>query len=89
MLADEQGQERVDRSEPLKAAKTSLGSKIVSKSHSQFAHMAVDAVLAVADFERKDVDFELIKMESKVGGSIENSVLIRALYWTRSSCTHR
>jgi T-complex protein 1 subunit epsilon len=63
----------------LKAAKTSLGSKIVSKSHSQFAHMAVDAVLAVADFERKDVDFELIKMESKVGGSIENSQLIRGV----------
>ncbi|CAH2355368.1 T-complex protein 1 subunit epsilon [[Candida] railenensis] len=63
----------------LKAAKTSLGSKIVSKSHSQFAQMAVDAVLAVADFERKDVDFELIKMESKVGGSLENSELIRGV----------
>lgn len=63
----------------LKAAKTSLGSKIVSKSHAQFAQMAVDAVLAVADFERKDVDFELIKMESKVGGSIEDSRLIRGV----------
>lgn len=63
----------------LKAAKTSLGSKIVSKSHDQFSQMAVDAVLAVADFERKDVDFELIKMESKVGGSIEDSSLIRGV----------
>lgn len=63
----------------LKAAKTSLGSKIVSKSHDKFAQMAVDAVLAVADFERKDVDFELIKMESKVGGALEDSSLIRGV----------
>ena len=63
----------------LKAAKTSLGSKIVSKSHDQFSQMAVDAVLAVADFERKDVDFELIKIESKVGGSIEDSSFIRGV----------
>lgn len=63
----------------LRAAKTSLGSKIVSKCHHQFAQMAVDAVLAVADFERKDVDFELIKMETKVGGLIEDSLLIRGV----------
>ncbi|CAK7902760.1 T-complex protein 1 subunit epsilon [[Candida] anglica] len=63
----------------LKAAKTSLGSKIVSKSHNQFAQMAVDSVLAVADFERKDVDFELIKMESKVGGALEDSSLIKGV----------
>lgn len=63
----------------LKAAKTSLGSKIVSKSHDHFAQMAVDSVLAVADFERKDVDFELIKMEKKVGGSIEDSNLIKGV----------
>ncbi|KAK6464695.1 T-complex protein 1 epsilon subunit [Scheffersomyces coipomensis] len=63
----------------LKAAKTSLGSKVVSKAHDHFAQMAVDAVLAVADFERKDVDFELIKMEKKVGGPIEDSSLIRGV----------
>ncbi|KAM9887062.1 hypothetical protein OXX79_013870, partial [Metschnikowia pulcherrima] len=63
----------------LKAAKTSLGSKIVSKAHSHFAQMAVDSVLAVADLERKDVDFELIKMESKVGGGIEDSTLIKGV----------
>ncbi|KAH3678463.1 hypothetical protein WICMUC_001480 [Wickerhamomyces mucosus] len=63
----------------LRAAKTSLGSKIVSKSHEQFAQMAVDAVLAVADEERKDVDFELIKVEGKVGGSLEDSRLIKGV----------
>ncbi|KAJ3100252.1 T-complex protein 1 subunit epsilon [Phlyctochytrium planicorne] len=60
----------------LKTAKTSLGSKIVSKCHDLFAQMAVDAVLAVADLERKDVDFELIKIDGKVGGSLEDSKLV-------------
>lgn len=62
-----------------KAAKTSLGSKIVSKSHDQFAQMAVDAVLSVVDEERKDVQFDLIKLEGRVGGSIEESKLINGV----------
>lgn len=59
-----------------KAAKTSLGSKIVSKDHDKFAQMAVDAVTRVMDTERKDVDFELIKLEGRVGGSLKDSKLI-------------
>jgi T-complex protein 1 subunit epsilon len=38
--------------------------------------MAVDAVLAVADLERKDVDFELIKIDGKMGGSLSDSQLV-------------
>jgi T-complex protein 1 subunit epsilon len=38
--------------------------------------MAVDAVLAVADMDRKDVDFELIKVDGKVGGSLADSKLV-------------
>ncbi|CAD1812360.1 T-complex protein 1, epsilon subunit [Candida parapsilosis] len=68
-----------NKSNLLKAAKTSLGSKIVSKAHDHFAHMAVDAVLAVADIDRRDVDFELIKVEKKVGGSVEDSRLIKGV----------
>jgi len=66
--------------EPLiQTAMTTLGSKIVNKCQRQFAEMAVDAVLSVADFERKDVDFELIKMEGKVGGRLEDSMLVRGV----------
>jgi T-complex protein 1 subunit epsilon len=60
----------------LKTAKTCLGSKIVSKSHDLFSQMAVDAVMAVADLERKDVDFELIKVDGKVGGTLDDSKLV-------------
>ncbi|MCJ1328696.1 T-complex protein 1 subunit epsilon [Thelotrema lepadinum] len=62
-----------------KVARTSLGSKIVSKAHDQFAQIAVDAVLSVADLERKDVDFELIKVDGKVGGSLEDSLLVKGV----------
>lgn len=34
------------------------------------AEVAVDAVLAVADLERKDVNLDLIKMVGKVGGKV-------------------
>ncbi|KAL6714476.1 T-complex protein 1 subunit epsilon [Lecanora helva] len=86
---------RHDKSNLFKVAKTSLGSKMyskmqrnvetllnihrVSKAHDQFAQIAVDAVLSVADLERKDVDFELIKVDGKVGGSLEDSLLVKGV----------
>src|SRR5216110_1629474 len=51
----------------------------VSKAHDQFAQIAVDAVLSVADLERKDVVFELIKVDGKVGGSLEDSTLVKGV----------
>ncbi|KAF9446818.1 hypothetical protein P691DRAFT_803365 [Macrolepiota fuliginosa MF-IS2] len=63
----------------LKTAMTSLGSKIVSKEHKQFAQIAVDAVLTVADLKRRDVPFDLIKVEGKVGGSLADTQLIRGV----------
>jgi len=60
-------------------AKTALGSKVVSKCQDHFADLAVKAVLHVADFERKDVNFELIKMVSKAGGAIEDSEFIEGI----------
>ncbi|GAA5872606.1 hypothetical protein JCM8547_003708 [Rhodosporidiobolus lusitaniae] len=68
-----------DTSELLKVAQTSMGSKIVSKAHSLFAQIAIDAVLSVADLERRDVPFDLIKVTSKVGGSLEDTSLIRGV----------
>ncbi|KPM36641.1 T-complex protein 1 subunit epsilon [Neonectria ditissima] len=63
----------------VKVARTSLGSKIVSKAHDQFSNIAVDAVLSVADLERKDVDFELIKVDGKVGGALEDTLLVKGV----------
>merc|ERR1719320_636844 len=63
----------------IQVAMTTLGSKIVNKCHRQFAEMAVGAVMSVADFERKDVDFELIKVETKTGGKLADSELIKGV----------
>ncbi|KAL1505219.1 hypothetical protein ABEB36_004833 [Hypothenemus hampei] len=66
--------------EPLiKVAMTTLGSKIINKCHRQMAEIAVNAVLAVADLEQKDVNFELIKVEGKVGGKLEDTVLVKGV----------
>ncbi len=43
------------------------------------AEIAVNAVLSVADMERKDVDFELIKVEGKVGGKMEDTMLVKGV----------
>src|SRR5688572_16940212 len=51
----------------------------VSKAHDKFAQMAVDAVMSVTDLERKDVNFELIKVDGKVGGSLEDSLLVKGV----------
>ena len=69
----------LESSDLFKAAKTSLGSKIVNKNHNQFAKLAVESVLKITDFNRNDVDFELIKLQGKVGGSISDSKLINGV----------
>ncbi|CAL6001424.1 TCP-1_chaperonin subunit epsilon [Hexamita inflata] len=63
----------------IKSAMTSLGSKIINRYHRQMAEISVDAVLSVADLERRDVDFELIKVRSKIGGNLDETKLINGI----------
>lgn len=70
----------LDNTDPLvKVAMTTLGSKIINKCHRQMAEIAVNAVLSVADLEQKDVNFELIKVEGKVGGRLEDTMLVKGV----------
>ena len=39
----------------------------------------MDAVLTVADMEKRDVNFELIKMDGKVGGKLEDTMLVKGV----------
>lgn len=68
-----------DSEELEKAAVTALGSKVVSKYQKELATISVQAILAVADLERKDVNFDLIKVEGKVGGGIEDTSIIQGI----------
>jgi T-complex protein 1 subunit epsilon len=63
----------------IESAMIALGSKVVSNSKKLFARIAVDAVLDVADLPRKDVNFDLIKVHGKTGGSMEDSKLINGI----------
>ena len=62
-----------------KCAKTALGSKVVSSCQDLYADLAVKAVLHVADMERRDVNFDLIKIVQKAGGSIQDSQFIEGI----------
>lgn len=63
----------------VESAMTALGSKVVNRCGKHLAEIAVDAVLSVADLERKDVDFELIKVDGKVGGRLEDTLLVKGV----------
>mmetsp|Transcript_7578 Transcript_7578/g.46609 ORF Transcript_7578/g.46609 Transcript_7578/m.46609 type:complete len:461 (+) Transcript_7578:364-1746(+) len=58
---------------------TTLSSKIVNRHKRDLAKISVDAVMAVADLERKDVNLELIKLEGKTGGTLEDTALIHGI----------
>jgi T-complex protein 1 subunit epsilon len=62
-----------------KCAITSLGSKVVSQCQEHFAEIAVKAVLSVADLERKDVNFDLIKVVAKTGGQISDTTFVEGI----------
>ena len=60
-------------------AMTTLSSKIVNKHKRKMAEIAVDAVFAVADLKRKDVNFDMIKVVCKPGGKLEDTRLIHGI----------
>lgn len=66
--------------EPLiETAMTTLGSKIINRCQRQMAEIAVNAIMSVADLERRDVDFELIKVDGKVGGQLTDTMLVKGV----------
>lgn len=69
-----------DNTEPLlTTAMTTLNSKIINENRRKMATIAVNAVLNVADLERKDVNFDMIRTEGKPGGSLEDTELVKGI----------
>ena len=76
-----------DRESLLKAASTSLNSKVVSQSSNVIAPIAVDAVLRVIDASLADnVDLRDIRVVQKLGGTIDDTELVEGLVLTQSVC---
>lgn len=75
-----------DRDVLIKAASTSLNSKIVSQFSSTLAPMAVDAVLKVIDpNSATNVNLNDIKLIKKVGGTIDDTELVDGLVLTQNA----
>eukprot|EP00608_Synchroma_pusillum_P012721 CAMPEP_0198419868 /NCGR_PEP_ID=MMETSP1452-20131203/474_1 /TAXON_ID=1181717 /ORGANISM="Synchroma pusillum, Strain CCMP3072" /LENGTH=541 /DNA_ID=CAMNT_0044140005 /DNA_START=66 /DNA_END=1691 /DNA_ORIENTATION=- len=60
-------------------AQTTLSSKIINVHKRKMAQIAVDAVLAVSDLEHHDTRFDLISVQGKAGGRLEETELIRGV----------
>ncbi|MFT4302972.1 MAG: thermosome subunit alpha [Candidatus Woesearchaeota archaeon] len=67
-----------DRSTLLKIAETAMTGKGAENSKEMLAELAVKAVLNVAESDN-EVDISNIKIEKKVGGSIESSELVEGI----------
>jgi T-complex protein 1 subunit epsilon len=63
----------------LTTAMSTLNSKIINKYRRQMAEICVKAVMGVADLQRKDVNLELIKVEGKTGGKLEDTCLVSGI----------
>jgi len=78
-VADKVVFSKTDVTPLIQTAMTTLGSKIVNRFHRQMAEIAVKAVLAVADMDRKDVNFDLINLQGKTGGKLEDTMLVQGI----------
>merc|ERR1719271_1175516 len=76
-----------DKSSLIKAAKTSLCSKVVAQSADTFAEIAVSAVLKAVGEENiktaTNVDLNDIQVKKKLGGTLDESELVDGLVMTQ------
>ena len=76
-----------DRDSMIRAATTSLSSKVVSNNSQILAPIAVDSVLRVSDPSRQQVDLRDIHILKQLGGTIDDSELVEGLVFPKSSDT--
>lgn len=73
-----------DREAMVKAASTSLNSKVISNNASLLAPLAVDALLSVIDTSNAtNVDLRDIQVVKKLGGTIDDTELVKGLVFTQ------
>ncbi|KAA8498129.1 T-complex protein 1 subunit epsilon [Porphyridium purpureum] len=71
--------EQNDHEQLRRVAMTTLNSKIVHRIREELGKVCVDAILAVADMERREVNLDLIKLDGKVGGKLEDTALVHGI----------
>ncbi|CAK9440976.1 uncharacterized protein LODBEIA_P48450 [Lodderomyces beijingensis] len=73
-----------DREALIRAASTSLSSKIVSQYSQLLAPLAVDSVLKVMNENKDNVDLNDIRLIKKLGGTIDDTELVDGVVLTQS-----
>ncbi|CCK69499.1 chaperonin-containing T-complex subunit CCT4 KNAG_0C03950 [Huiozyma naganishii CBS 8797] len=73
-----------DREDLIRAATTSLSSKIVSQHSSFLAPLTVDSILKICDENSTTVDLSDIRLIKKVGGTIDDTNLINGVVLTQN-----
>lgn len=73
-----------DKEALIRAASTSLSSKIVSQHSSLLAPLAVDSVLKVMKNDQSNVDLNDIRVVKKVGGTIDETQLVKGVVLTQN-----
>jgi len=75
-----------DRESLLKAANTSLCSKVVSQNSAELSPIAVDAVLKIIDPVRENnVNLKDIKIIKKIGGTVDDTELVDGLVFEQKA----
>merc|ERR1712179_883936 len=78
--------ELTDRESLLKAANTSLNSKVVSQNSAELSPIAVDAVLKVIDPNRENnVNLKDIKIIKKLGGTVDDTELVDGMVFEQKA----
>ncbi|AQZ15085.1 CCT4 (YDL143W) [Zygosaccharomyces parabailii] len=73
-----------DKEDLIRAASTSLSSKIVSQFSRFLAPLAVNSVLQVADKDSKSVDLNDIRLIKKIGGTIDDTETVDGVVLTQN-----
>ncbi|CCH44583.1 T-complex protein 1 subunit delta [Wickerhamomyces ciferrii] len=73
-----------DREALIRAASTSLSSKIVSQHSHLLGPLAVDSVLKITNTESNNVDLNDIRLIKKVGGTIDDTELVDGVVLTQN-----
>ncbi|CAG7846413.1 T-complex protein 1 subunit delta Short=TCP-1-delta; AltName: Full=CCT-delta [Serendipita indica DSM 11827] len=76
-----------DNASLLRAATTSLNSKIVSQYSSTLAPIAVKAVTRISSSQSSNVDLRDIRIVKKVGGTIEDTTLVEGVVLNQNMIT--
>jgi T-complex protein 1 subunit delta len=78
-----------DKESLIKAASTSLASKMVSQHAQELAPLAVDAVLRILDHSAENVNLNDIRVSKKLGATVDETEMVDGLVFAKNKASHQ